>query len=128
MCVAVLYFVFRKFAIPKMQICEFFCMRCEKVLDNCLSVRYYTDVAEMRQYKRKEVDRLVDTVRLRKRITDQNMTVADVATKMNIDKATLYRRISAPESFTIGEVLKISEILGLPHKESAAIFFAEQVA
>ena len=56
------------------------------------------------------------------------MTVADVAKEMSIDKATLYRRMSAPESFTIGEALKIAEILGLPHIESAAIFFAEHVA
>ena len=71
---------------------------------------------------------MVNTTLLRKRIDDRNMTISDVAAAMNIDKATLYRRIAAPESFTIGEALKITEILDLPHSESAAIFFSNTVA
>ena len=47
---------------------------------------------------------------------------------MGIDKATLYRRIAAPETFTIGEALKIAKILNLPHTDSTAIFFANEVA
>jgi plasmid maintenance system antidote protein VapI len=56
------------------------------------------------------------------------MTVSDIAAAMGVDKATIYRRIAAPESFTIGEALRITEILDLPHSESTAIFFAEEVA
>lgn len=71
---------------------------------------------------------MVDTAKLRKTISDKHMTVSDIAAAMNIDKATLYRRIASPESFTIGEVLRISEILNLPHAESTAIFFGNTVA
>ena len=71
---------------------------------------------------------MVDVGKLRKHMRDQNVTVSDVADAMNIDKATLYRRITSPNSFTIGEVLSIAEILKLSHSESAAIFFAEPVA
>lgn len=56
------------------------------------------------------------------------MTISDVAAQMNVDKATLYRRISSPETFTIGEVLEISKILNLPHADSIAVFFAQTVA
>ena len=71
---------------------------------------------------------MVDTAKLREKINNKNMSVADVAAAMNIDKATFYRRIAAPESFTIGEVLRLSEILNLPHAESTAIFFGNTVA
>lgn len=71
---------------------------------------------------------MVDTTKLRKCITDKNMTVSDLALAMGIDKATLYRRIAQPKSFTIGEALRITEILDLSHAESAAIFFADGVA
>lgn len=71
---------------------------------------------------------MVDTVLLRRKISERNMTVSDVAAAMNIDKATLYRRIATPEGFTIGEVEKIAKILNLPHADSAAIFFASTVA
>lgn len=71
---------------------------------------------------------LVNTALLREKINKQNMSVSDIAAAMNIDKATLYRRFAAAESFTIGEVLKISEILNLPHSDCIAIFFAQTVA
>lgn len=71
---------------------------------------------------------MVNTDLLREKINNRNMTISDVAAAMNIDKATLYRRIAAPESFTIGEALKISELLELPHADCIAIFFAQLVA
>lgn len=71
---------------------------------------------------------MVDTTKLRKYISKRDMTVSDLALAMGIDKATLYRRIAQPKSFTIGEALRITEILDLSHVEAAAIFFAEEVA
>jgi len=56
------------------------------------------------------------------------MTVAEVAAKMGIDKATLYRRIVDGQTFTIGEADKITEILGLSPAESISIFFSHDVA
>lgn len=57
-------------------------------------------------------------------ITKKQTTVAEVAAKMGIDKATLYRRIADGQSFTIGEAGKISEALQLSHAESISIFLA----
>ena len=89
---------------------------------------YYTSVADVRHYRMKEVSILVNTVLLRKQLNKRSMTISDLAAAMGIDKATLYRRIAAPETFTIGEALKIARILNLPHADSTAIFFANEVA
>ena len=56
------------------------------------------------------------------------MNVSEVAAKMGVDKATLYRRIASGESFTIGEAEKITEILSLSHDEAVSIFFSHTVA
>jgi len=71
---------------------------------------------------------LVNTALLRDKITRKQMTVAEVAAKMGIDKATLYRRIVDGQTFTIGEADKITEILGLSPAESISIFFSHDVA
>lgn len=71
---------------------------------------------------------MVNTSLLRDKITKKQTTVAEVAAKMGIDKATLYRRITDGQSFTIGEVGKIAEILQLSHDESISIFFSHDVA
>ncbi|MBQ9838976.1 MAG: helix-turn-helix transcriptional regulator [Oscillospiraceae bacterium] len=71
---------------------------------------------------------MINTALLRRTITEKHTCVADVAEKMGIDKATLYRRIADGKTFTIGEVGKITEILNLSHSESIAIFFSQPVA
>lgn len=71
---------------------------------------------------------MVNTHLLRTKIEDKRTTVSEVAAKMGVDKATLYRRIANGESFTIGEAGKITEILGLTHEEAVSIFFSFDVA
>lgn len=75
-----------------------------------------------------EVSQMVNTRLLRSKIEDRKTTVSEVAAKMGVDKATLYRRISNGETFTIGEVGKITEILNLSHDEAVSIFFSSSVA
>lgn len=65
---------------------------------------------------------------LRSIITKRRTNVAEIATKMGVDKATLYRRIADGATFTIGEVDKITHILELSHDEAISIFFAQTVA
>lgn len=67
---------------------------------------------------------MVNTRLLRSKIEDKHTTVSEVAAKMGVDKATLYRRIANSESFTIGEAGRITEILGLTHEEAVSIFLA----
>ena len=71
---------------------------------------------------------MVDTRLLRKKIAEKGFNVGEVALRMGIDKATLYRRIAHSESFTIGEVGKMTEILGLSCEEAVSIFFSHCVA
>ena len=71
---------------------------------------------------------MVDTKLLRSKIEDRRTTVSEIAAKMGVDKATLYRRIANSETFTIGEVGKITNILNLSHDEAVSIFFNQTVA
>lgn len=71
---------------------------------------------------------MVNTRLLRGKIEERGTNVSEVAAKMGVDKATLYRRIANSETFTIGEVGKITEILSLSSEEAIAIFFNHIVA
>ena len=71
---------------------------------------------------------MVDTRLLRIKIEVKRTNISEIASKMGIDKATLYRRIANSETFTIGEVGKIAEILNLTHDEAVSIFFSHDVA
>lgn len=71
---------------------------------------------------------MVDTQLLRKKMNDKNSTISDIAEKIGIDKATLYRRMADTEAFTIGEVEKIAAVLGLSREEAVNIFFNPIVA
>jgi len=71
---------------------------------------------------------MVDIDKLRGKIVEKRMSVSDVARKMGVDKATLYRRFSDAQSLTIGEATKIAEILCLTNAEAVSIFFSDYVA
>lgn len=71
---------------------------------------------------------MVNTDLLRSKIVERRTNIAEVAAQMGIDKATLYRRIADSESFTIGEVGKLAQILKLSANEAVAIFFNAEVA
>ena len=71
---------------------------------------------------------MVDTRLLRIKIEEKRTNISEIASKMGIDKATLYRRIANSETITIGEVGKIAEILNLTHDEAVSIFFSHDVA
>lgn len=71
---------------------------------------------------------MVNTRLLRDKIEEKRTSISEVAARMGVDKATLYRRIANSESFTIGEVGKITEILNLSHDEAVSIFFSRSVA
>lgn len=68
---------------------------------------------------------MVNINMLRGKIVERGTNVSDVAEKMGIDKATLYRRIADGDAFTIGEAQKITDILSLSHDEAVAIFFSQ---
>lgn len=61
---------------------------------------------------------------LKGKIKERGLTQSDVAERMGIDLCTLNRKInhSNGTGFTIGEMHKISDILGLTADECKAIF------
>lgn len=65
---------------------------------------------------------MVNTRLLRGKIEEKGTNISEVASQMGVDKATLYRRIQNSETFTIGEVGKITEILCLTKDEAVSIF------
>lgn len=72
---------------------------------------------------------MVNIDKLRGKIVEKRCTVETLAEKMDIDRSTLYRRINGGGlDFTIGEVNKIVESLGLTNEEAIQIFFAQPVA
>lgn len=67
---------------------------------------------------------MVNIILLRSKMVEKKMNVTEIAGKMGVDKATLYRRMADAQTFTIGEVGKITEILGLSNQEATSIFFS----
>ena len=68
---------------------------------------------------------MVNINKLRGKIVERGLNVPEVAKRMGMDKATLYRRFADGDTFTLGEVSKITEILGLSHEEAVAIFISQ---
>ncbi|WP_277680354.1 helix-turn-helix domain-containing protein [Gracilibacillus dipsosauri] len=72
---------------------------------------------------------MVNIMKLKGKIVERGMNVGQLAEKMGIDRATLYRRINNNgDSFTIREANQICEILDLSKEEAIAIFFKNEVA
>lgn len=63
-------------------------------------------------------------LKLRGKMVEMGMNVETLASIMEIDRATLYRKFNDGEKFTVGEVLKINDALKLTKEESNDIFFS----
>lgn len=62
------------------------------------------------------------------KLVENGLNVSEMAEKLGMDGTSLYRRISNGNTFTVGEVDSITNILGLTRDEVNAIFFASDVA
>jgi len=72
---------------------------------------------------------MVNIMKLKGKIVENGMNISTLANSMDIDRATLYRRMQANgESFTIKEANEICRILNLSSEEAKAIFFKDYVA
>lgn len=71
---------------------------------------------------------MVNINKLKGKIVEKGFTVSELADKIDLNKATLYRKINDNgENFTIKETEKIAIILNLTAKEINDIFFAQDV-
>ena len=68
---------------------------------------------------------MFDEKRFKAQVVLQGMTIKQVAEELNIDSATLYRKMSGKSDFFRWEIQKLCEILDI--KDPASIFFAEEL-
>ena len=72
---------------------------------------------------------MVNVSKLKGKIVEKNMSVEEVAKRVNIDRATFYRKLAQNgESFSIREADAIVKALDLDGLEASAIFFSQFVA
>lgn len=79
--------------------------------------------------RQKEVGILVNINKLKGKIAEKGMSIPTLADKADIDKATIYRKISTDgEGFTVKQVDDICSVLELTLEEAESIFFAQYVS
>ena len=67
--------------------------------------------------------------KLKLKLKEKGLSVEDVSKTMGINRATFYRKIKNDgETFTVGDIDKLSRILGLQVDEINEIYFAQNVA
>lgn len=65
----------------------------------------------------------VNLERLRQVMDDKALSVSGLANAINVDMTTVYRKMKANgESFTVGEMHKIVEVLNLSPSDASDIF------
>lgn len=62
--------------------------------------------------------------KLRAKIIEQEMNVEELAKIIGVSPTTLYRRLRTPLKMTIGDAIKIKDVLGLTDEEALDIFLA----
>ena len=67
-------------------------------------------------------------IKLKERMKDKEMSVAELSRLSGIKSGTLYRRLRGENDFKAVDILRISKVLGLKENEIMAIFFDEEVS
>ena len=62
--------------------------------------------------------------KLKAKIVEKGMNVEALADAIGIDRSSLYRKLNKFEKITIGEAMKIKEVLELSDAEATDIFLA----
>lgn len=66
---------------------------------------------------------VVNIIELRRRISEKGFTIEHFSEIIGMDASTFYRKIkSNGESFTVGEIRKMVEVLELTNNEAPKIF------
>ena len=66
--------------------------------------------------------------KIRGRMTELGISMQDLAEKIGVDRATLYRWFDNPDLITMKTVNKLIDILNFNSKETMDIFFDMEVA
>lgn len=70
---------------------------------------------------------MINTLKLKAKLKEKNMTQEELATKIGINASTLNQKINntVGETLTIEEATKMSEILDISREERIDIFFVD---
>lgn len=72
---------------------------------------------------------MVDVKKLKIKILEKGFSISSLAKKIGMDKTTFYRRLNDNgNSFTIGEIQEIVNVLEISNDEARSIFFIQSVA
>ena len=72
---------------------------------------------------------MVNVQKLKGKMVEQGFNISSFAEAIGVDKSTLYRRFDdGGQSFTIGEIERMAEVLVLTSEEIHSIFFTKSVA
>lgn len=64
----------------------------------------------------------MDVIKLKCKIIEKNMNVEQVADAIGCNRSSLYRKLNNAEKITIGEALKMKEVLSMDDSEAFEIF------
>jgi plasmid maintenance system antidote protein VapI len=64
----------------------------------------------------------MDILKLKGKIVEAGMNVETMAERIGVDRSSLYRKLNNYEKITIGEAMKMKDVLGLSDAEAANIF------
>jgi predicted transcriptional regulator len=60
--------------------------------------------------------------KLKGKMVEKNMNVETLASQINIDRSSLYRKLNNAEKITIEEAMKMKEVLEMSSSEACEIF------
>lgn len=66
----------------------------------------------------------MNILKLKGKMVEKGVSAENLATEIDVDRSTLYRKLKSGESFTVGEVQKIITALDLTRDETHDIFFS----
>jgi len=66
----------------------------------------------------------VNVNKLKAKIVEKGLNVTELAERINMDRSSLYRKLSNPQRIAIGEAERIKEALEMTNDEASDIFFA----
>lgn len=67
---------------------------------------------------------MMNVNKLKGKMVEKGLNVERMAGLMGVDRASLYRKMNNSEKFTIGDAIKIKEVLSLSDTEAYDIFLA----
>ena len=71
---------------------------------------------------------MCDIGKLKGKIIENGLNQEKLSRKVGMNRSTLNRRLQDGETFTIGEVNKIVEVLNLTKEEAMAIFLSKKLS